>query len=150
MFCLTVPENIVGESFCVSELFCYGIIVWIRGLGGAGVSQFSVRNILWHSGEKCSQRNPSVFHNFRYPKTLCIKVVYHEFCGNIFVPHDQKLRVGAFLFLRTFLLSESFLDKMVGPCIAIFRQEFLSHIAERKRTGVFVCSTDFGCQKIFA
>ena len=54
IFCPTVPKNIVGESFCVSELFCYGIIVWIRGLGGAGVSQFSVRNFLWNSGEKGS------------------------------------------------------------------------------------------------
>ena len=71
------------------------------------------------------------------------------FCGNIFVSHDQKLRMGAFLFFRTFLLSEIFLEKMVGGCITIFPQKLLSHIAERKRTGIFECSTDFGCRKSF-
>ena len=33
-FCLTVPKNFVGETFCVSELFKYRKSLWIRGLGG--------------------------------------------------------------------------------------------------------------------
>ena len=41
--------------------------------------------------------------------------------------------MGAFLFCRTFLLSENFLDKMVGGCITIFRQKFLSHSDEKVR-----------------
>ena len=30
-FSLTVPENLVAEPFCVSELFWYRINLWIRG-----------------------------------------------------------------------------------------------------------------------
>ena len=67
------------------------------------------------------------------------------FCGKFFVSQYQKLRMGTFLFFRTFLLSEIFLEKMVGGCITIFPQKFLSHIAERKRTGIFEYSADFGC-----
>ena len=71
------------------------------------------------------------------------------FCGKFFVSQYQKHRMGTFLCFRTFLLSESFLDKMGGGCITIFPQKFLLHIPGKKRTGIFECFTDFGYRKTF-
>ena len=71
------------------------------------------------------------------------------FCGKFFVSQYQKFRMGTFLCFRNFLLSEIFPDKIGGWCLTIIRQKFLSHIAERKRTGIFECFTDFGYRKTF-
>ena len=43
---VTVPQNFVGEPFCVSEGFWYG-----ENMKTDGVSQFSVDNFLSHLGE---------------------------------------------------------------------------------------------------
>ena len=46
--CLTVPENFVGELFCVPENFWYRENLWIRGVEGRGVRIRNRKNI-WHN-----------------------------------------------------------------------------------------------------
>ena len=43
-FCLTVPKSIVGESFCVSENFCYRKNLWIEG-GRRKEYQYFISNL---------------------------------------------------------------------------------------------------------
>ena len=47
----------------------------------------------------------------------------------------ENFRKGILLFLRKFLVSKSFMDEKGG--ISFFRQNFLSHSAEKFRIGTF-------------
>ena len=72
------------------------------------------------------------------------------FYGKFFVPQYQKLPMGTFLCFRTFLLSESFLDKVGGGCITIFPQKFLCTFPEKNVQESLSASMISGTEKLFA
>ena len=57
---LTVPENFVGEPFCVSENFWYRKILWIRRGEGGSVTFFH-RKFVVSQYRKTSSGNPCLF-----------------------------------------------------------------------------------------
>ena len=52
IFCLTVPKNLVGEPFCVSQNFGQRKSLWIRGRGEGGSIKIFRRLFLSHRAEK--------------------------------------------------------------------------------------------------
>ena len=58
--CLTVPENFVGEPFCVSEKFWYRKKLWIRRGEGGSVTIFHQKFVV-SQYRKTSSGNPRLF-----------------------------------------------------------------------------------------
>ena len=124
-FCRTVLENLVGEPFCVFEIFWYRTVFWIRGWR---VSRFSVKNILSHSTEKARSGILQSFVISGFRKTLCIRRICHDLFVESFLSHrTKKLRRRTLLCFRIFLESENFMDSRVEGDY----KDFLSEVFRR-------------------
>ena len=71
-FFVSVAKIFLGEPFCVSKIFWYRKILWIRR-GREGVSQFSIENLLSHSTEKHRRRTLLCFRKFLVSKNFMDK-----------------------------------------------------------------------------
>ena len=93
--CLTVSKDVVGQPFCVSVIFWYRYIIWIKGGGGRdGVSRFSVNFFRLtvpkkFIGEPFSVSLLCVIENFMYKKGGGREVV-SRFAVKIFLSHSAK------------------------------------------------------------
>ena len=79
MFCLTVPKEIVQESFSVS-LIRVSKILGIRGVGHDILSKTFCLTVPKKIGEESFR----VSFNFGYRKNLCIRGVYYDILSEIF------------------------------------------------------------------
>ena len=76
-----------------------------------GVSQFFVENFLSHSAEKIWGHPFNLSEKLGYRKLLCTYGVSQFYVEKILSHSAEKFRKGILLFLRKFLVSESFLDE---------------------------------------
>ena len=95
LFCLTVPNNFVGEPFSVSENFWYRKILCFRGLYYD--FRISVEIFLSHNAENVRRWTllSCVSENFRWPKSLWIRRGdYQDFPTKILCLTLPKISVG--------------------------------------------------------
>ena len=67
-FCLTIPKNFVGESYCFWEIFWFRNVLCMK----RGVSRFSVHNFWSHTAKKFRGHPFNVSEKLGYRKNLCI------------------------------------------------------------------------------
>ena len=67
-FCLTIPKNLVRESYCFWEIFWFRNVLCMK----RGVSRFSVQNFWSHSAKIFRGHPFNVPENLGYRKILCI------------------------------------------------------------------------------
>ena len=88
---VSVPKNIVGEPFCVSQNFWYRKILCLReGEGREGVSRFSVKNFCL-TVPKFRKETLQCFTNFGYRKFLCLTGLCQDFLSIFFVSLYRKI-----------------------------------------------------------
>ena len=149
--CLTVPKNIVGEIFCVSEKFWYRKMLEIREGGG------------YHEipSKICCPTVPinlvgetfCVPENFWYRKILGIREggEYQEFPSKICCLTVPKNFVWETLCFRKILVSKIFMDKRgrgKGGVPRFSVKKFVSHSAEKTRGETLCVSKNFWYRKI--
>ena len=85
-FCNAVPENLVGELFCVSQFFWYRKNLWIKGGGGKGgwkrregVSLFSVKFFRLTVPKNIVGEHFCFSKGFGYRKLFWSRGEYHNF-----------------------------------------------------------------------
>ena len=145
-FCLTVPKYFIGEHFGVSEEFFYRKFSCIGRWGGA--SRFC-RNFLSHRTEtKSFVKEPFCFPEiFRDRKNLWIRGGISRFSVEIFMSHSaENFRKEILLFLRKFLVSQSFMDEKGVSRFSV--ENFWPHSAEKLRGHPFNVSENLGYRKI--
>ena len=126
-----------GTVLCF-KTFCYRKNFGIRWVGE--YHDFPSELFCGTVPKNVRRRILQCFISFRHRKTLCIRGVYHDFRGKIFVSKYQKHRMG------TFLLSEIFLDKMVERSITIFHPEMFCRLVTKK-LGILQCFINFKYRK---
>ena len=136
VFLSQVAENIVGEPFCVSEMFWYQKFLDNRGITILSIFFVSHR-------QKSSWKNRSVFQNYTGIKLFWITGV-RRFC-RLFLSHSaEKFRRGTPVFRKCSGI-EKFLDNKLSP----FGWSFLSYVAENHRGRNFVYFRIFVVSKLF-
>ena len=122
--CLTVPENFVGEPFCVSENFRYRKKLWIRR-GKEGVSQFSIKNLLSHRTGKFRKGTLLCLAKFRVSKNIL-----HE--GSSTISCRLCLTVPKNFVREPFYVSEKiwyrkifWIKRAEGGSVTIFHRKFV-------------------------
>ena len=139
-----MPKNFVEEPLCVSEKFCYRIMLGMRERGGGrkGVSRFSVKNFLSHSAEKFRRGTLPCFTKFLVSKNFMDKRGKGSitiFCQNCFVSITKNFvgEPGTFWCFRKFVVSKNFMLQRVMSRFSV--EIFLSHSTEKFRKGTFLC-----------
>ena len=119
-FCLTSPENIVGEPFCVWEMLRYQ-----NFLDNRVITILSV--VFVSQCRKVCGETLNILDKLGHPKSLCIMGEFHDFPSKIFSLAVPKNFVGENFCVSEMLCYQFILDNM-GITI---RSIFLSDSAQR-------------------
>ena len=83
-------------------------------------------------------------------KSLCFRGLCHSFLSNNFVAECRKISYGNLfvLYFRKFPVAKKFMDRREGEVSRSSLEDFLSHSAEKIRSGTLQFVTGFGYRKI--
>ena len=126
VFLSQVAQNIVGEPFCVSEMFRYQKVLDNRGITILPIFFVSHR-------QKSSWKNRSVFQNYTGIKLFWITGV-RRFC-RLFLSHNAEIFRRRTPVFRKCSSIEKFLDNKLSPIC----WSFLSHVAKNHRVRTRLC-----------
>ena len=122
--CLTVPENFVGEPFCVSENFWYRKILWIRR-GERGSVPIFHKNFLSHSTGKLRKGTLLCLTKFRVSKNFLHEGGRTIFCRVCLTVPKNFVREPFYVSEKFWYRKIFWIKRAEGGSVTIFHRKFV-------------------------